>query len=159
MVWAARSMVRAVSKYSLLSISPPQSQFERQNAVELQPITERRTGPLHRRSSVPYICMRRGYLGLRSTTCAPREWWERGSSPGGYLATSVDQLVTLMFAKYAREAAKALPSDKAYPPRGSEKRTARASNGLALGLISVRKSPAQTNGRWSLPIRLAHRLL
>src|ERR1700675_3406554 len=74
-------MVRAVSKYSLLSISPPQSQFERHNAVELQPITERRTGPLHRRSSVPYICLRRGYLGLRSTTCAPREWWERGSSP------------------------------------------------------------------------------
>jgi hypothetical protein len=56
---------------------------------------------------------------------------ERGSSPGGYLATSVDQLVTLLFANYAREVAKALPSDKAYPPRGSEKRTARASNGLA----------------------------
>src|SRR5258708_27286570 len=121
-------MVRAVSKYSLLSISPPQSRFERHNAVELQPITERRAGPLHRRSSVPYICMRRGYLGLRSTTCTPREWWERGSSPGGYLATSVDQLVTLLFAKNAREAAKALPSDKAYPPR--------ASNGLASGLIS-----------------------
>jgi hypothetical protein len=48
------------------------------------------------------------------TTCAPREWQERGSSPGGYLATSVDQLVTLLFAKYAREVAKALPSDKAY---------------------------------------------
>src|ERR1700737_3556597 len=62
MVWAARSMVRAVSKYFLLSISPPQSRFERHNAVELQPITERRTGPLHRRSSVPYICLRRGYL-------------------------------------------------------------------------------------------------
>jgi hypothetical protein len=31
---AARSMVRAVPKYSLLSISPPQSQFERHNAVE-----------------------------------------------------------------------------------------------------------------------------
>src|SRR5947207_9303973 len=61
-------MVRAVSKYSLLSISPPQSQFERHNAVELQPITEERTGPLHRRSSRPYICMRRGYLGLRSGT-------------------------------------------------------------------------------------------
>src|SRR4051812_3975061 len=30
-------MVRAVSKYSLLSISPPQSRFERHNAVELQP--------------------------------------------------------------------------------------------------------------------------
>jgi len=44
--------------------------------------------------------------------------------------------VTLLFAKYAREVAKALPSDKAYPLRGSEKRTARASNGLALGLIS-----------------------
>ena len=56
--------------------------------------------------------------------------------PGGYLATSVDQLVALLFAKYAREVAKALPSDKAYPLRGSEKRTARASNGLALGLIS-----------------------
>jgi hypothetical protein len=33
--------------------------------------------------------------------------------PGGYLATSVDQLVALLFAKYAREVAKALPSDKA----------------------------------------------
>src|ERR1700674_5497965 len=106
-------MVRAVSKYFLLSISPPQSRFERHNALELQPITERRTGPLHRRSSVPYLCLRQGYLGLRSTTCAPREWQERGSSPGGYLATSVDQLVTLLFAQYAREVAKALPSDKA----------------------------------------------
>jgi hypothetical protein len=37
------------------------------------------------------------------TTCAPRESQERGSSPGGYLATSVDPLVTLLFAKYARE--------------------------------------------------------
>ena len=33
---------------------------------------------------------------------------------GGYLATSVEQLVTLLFAEYAREVAKALPSDKAY---------------------------------------------
>jgi len=41
---------------------------ERHNVLELQPITERQIGPLHRRSSVPYICMRRGYLGLRSTT-------------------------------------------------------------------------------------------
>src|ERR1700716_2709126 len=105
-------MVRAVSKYSLLSISPPQAQFERHDPVELQPITERRTGPLHGRSSVPYICMRRGYLGLRSTTCAPRECWERGSSPGGYLATSVDQLATRLFAKNAREAAKARQATK-----------------------------------------------
>jgi len=45
---------------------------------------------------------------------------ERGSSPGDYLATSVDQVVTLLFAKYAGEVVKALPSDKAYPPRGSE---------------------------------------
>jgi hypothetical protein len=52
--------------------------------------------------------------------CAPREWQERGSSPGGYLATSVDQLVTLLFAKYAREAAKSPPSGKAFPLRGSE---------------------------------------
>src|SRR6476469_8963245 len=112
-------MVRAVSKYSLLSISPPQSQFERHNALELQPITERRIGPLHRRLSVPYLCLKRGYLGLAlpSTACAPREWWERGSSPGGYLARSVDQLVTLVFAKYVREVAKALPSDQAYPLR------------------------------------------
>jgi hypothetical protein len=44
--------------------------------------------------------------------------------------------VTLLFAKYAREVAKALPSDQAYRLRGSEKRTARASDGLALGLIS-----------------------
>jgi hypothetical protein len=34
---------------------------------------------------------------------------ERGSSPGGYLATSVDQPVTLLFAKYAGEVVKALP--------------------------------------------------
>jgi hypothetical protein len=33
--------------------------------------------------------------------------------PRGYLATSVDQLVTLLFAKYARELAKTLPSDQA----------------------------------------------
>jgi hypothetical protein len=38
--------------------------------------------------------------------------------------TSVDQLVTLLFAKYARKVAKALPSDQAYPLRGSEKCTA-----------------------------------
>jgi hypothetical protein len=44
--------------------------------------------------------------------------------------------VPLLFAKYAREVAKALPSDQAYPLRGSEKRTARASYGLVLGLIS-----------------------
>src|ERR1700730_8270630 len=56
------------------------------NAVKVQLITARRTGPLHGRLSVPYMCVRRGYLGLRSTTC-----------------TST-----------------ALPSDKAYPPRGSE---------------------------------------
>src|ERR1700676_732376 len=68
-------MVRAVSKYSLLSMLPPQSEFDWHNAVELQPITERRTEPLHRRLSVPYIRLREGYLGLRSTTCAPREWW------------------------------------------------------------------------------------
>jgi hypothetical protein len=55
---------------------------------------------------------------------------------GGYPATSVDQLVTLLFAKYAREVAKALSSNQAYPLRGSEKRPARASTGLALGLIS-----------------------
>jgi hypothetical protein len=45
---------------------------------------------------------------------------ERGSSPGGYLATSVDQLVTLLLAKYAGEVVKALPRDKAYSPRGWE---------------------------------------
>ena len=44
--------------------------------------------------------------------------------------------VTLLFAKYAREVARALPSDQAYPLRGSVKRAARASDGLALGLIS-----------------------
>src|SRR5260370_41781718 len=55
-------MLRAVSKYCLLSISPPRSQWERHNAVELQPITGRRIGPLHRRSSVPYICLRRFIL-------------------------------------------------------------------------------------------------
>jgi hypothetical protein len=36
---------------------------------------------------------------------------ESGFSPGDYLATSVDQLVTLLSAKYAGEVIKALPSD------------------------------------------------
>jgi hypothetical protein len=73
-------------------------------------------------------------------------------SPGGYLATSVDQLVTLLFAKYAREVAKALPSDKAYPPRGSEKRTARASNGLAgFWQIVLQKSFCVTEDNFSGP--------
>jgi hypothetical protein len=49
------------------------------------------------------------------------------------LISAIWQLVTRLFAKYAREVAKALPSDKAYPLRGSEKRMARASNSLALG--------------------------
>jgi hypothetical protein len=40
--------------------------------------------------------------------------------------------VVLLFAKFAREVAKALPSDKAYPLHGSEKRTARASSNVAL---------------------------
>src|ERR1700739_4024626 len=46
-------MVCAVSKYALLSIPPPQSRFERHNAVQLQPITESWIGPLHRRLSAP----------------------------------------------------------------------------------------------------------
>jgi hypothetical protein len=72
MVWATRRMVRAVSKYPLLIISPPQSRFERHDAFEPQSITKTRSGPLHGRSSVPYIWLGRGYLGLRSTTCAHR---------------------------------------------------------------------------------------
>jgi hypothetical protein len=32
---------------------------------------------------------------------------ERGSSPGGHLAISVDQLVALLFAKYVRDVATA----------------------------------------------------
>jgi hypothetical protein len=51
------------------------------------------------------------------------------------LVRPVDQLVTLLLAKHAREVAKVLPSDKAYPLRGSEN-ARRASDGLALGLIS-----------------------
>jgi hypothetical protein len=54
--------------------------------------------------------------------------------------------VTLLFAKYAREVAKTLPSDQAYPLRGSEKRTAHASNGLALGLISSHLTLGVGNG-------------
>jgi hypothetical protein len=57
-----------------------------------------------------------------------------GSSPGAYRATSVDQLVTLLFAKYAREVAKALPSDKRI--LFAARKNIRASNGLAFGLIS-----------------------
>jgi hypothetical protein len=51
--------------------------------------------------------------------------------------------VTLLFAKYVREVAKALPSDQAYPLRGSEERTARASNGSGLipGFGTFRTSP------------------
>jgi hypothetical protein len=78
-------------------------QFDWHNAVELQPITERRAGPLHRRLSVPYIRLRQGYLGLRVDHLRASRVVERGSSPGGYLATSVDQLVTLLLAKYAGE--------------------------------------------------------
>jgi hypothetical protein len=58
---------------------------------------------------------------------------EGGFSPGGNLATSIDQLVTLLFAKYAREVAKALPQSLSSARFG--KRTARASSCLALGLI------------------------
>ena len=49
-------------------------------------------------------------LDGRRATCAPRVV-ERGSSPG-YLATSVDQLVTLLFAKYAGEVVMAPPRTK-----------------------------------------------
>jgi hypothetical protein len=52
------------------------------------------------------------------TTRAPREWQGRGSLPSGLLATSVDQLVTLLLPRYARQVAKALPSDRAYPQLG-----------------------------------------
>src|ERR1700746_1311288 len=69
------------------AFSPPQSQFDWHNAVKVQAIAERRTGPLHRRSSVPYIRLREGYLSLRSTTCAPRERWNV-APPGGYLDVS-----------------------------------------------------------------------
>jgi hypothetical protein len=51
---------------------------------------------------------------------------------GGYLATSVDQQVTLLLTKYARAVAKALPSDQAYLC-AARKNARRASNGLALG--------------------------
>jgi len=30
---------------------------------------------------VPYIRLRQGYLGLRSTTCAPCEWWNVAPRP------------------------------------------------------------------------------
>jgi hypothetical protein len=67
---------------------------------------------LHRGSSVPYIRLRRAYLGLGSSTCAAREWRKRGSSRSGHPAISVDQLVMVLFTKHAREVAKARPSDK-----------------------------------------------
>jgi len=49
---------------------------------------------------------------------------ERGSSRGGYLAKSVDQLVTLLFAKYAREVAKGCQATSVSSARLG-KRTAR----------------------------------
>jgi hypothetical protein len=38
--------------------------------------------------------------------------------PSGCLATSVDQLATLLLAKHARQVAKALPSDRAFARLG-----------------------------------------
>jgi hypothetical protein len=104
-------MVCAVSKYSLLSILPPQSQFDWHNAVELQPITERRI----RTIAQTFISALHSFETriLRFTVDHLR-------ATGGYLATSVDQLVTLLLAKYAGEVVKALPRDKAYSPRGWE---------------------------------------
>src|SRR6266403_2586542 len=122
MVGAARSMVRAVSKYSLLSISPPQSQFEWHNAVELQPITEERTGPLHRRSSRPYICMRRGYLGLRSGTvptgeARPLSHWERHTR---YRSTSPTRYASTWALRRSSEAVGAAGSTAYFPSASIE---------------------------------------
>jgi hypothetical protein len=69
---------------------------------------------------VPYICSKRRILKFTVGCLRALRVVVRGSSPDGYLATSVDQLVTLLFAMHAREVAKALPSNKAYPPRGTE---------------------------------------
>ena len=69
---------------------------------------------------MPYICLERRILKFTIDRLRALRVVVRGSSPDGYLATSVDQLVTLLFAMYAREVAKALPSNKAYPPRGTE---------------------------------------
>jgi hypothetical protein len=69
---------------------------------------------------VPYICLKRRILKFTIDHLRALRVVVRGSSPDGYLATSIDQLVTLLFAMYAREVAKALPSNKAYPPRGTE---------------------------------------
>jgi hypothetical protein len=54
---------------------------------------------------------------LRSTTCTPRKW-KRGSSPDGYLETSVEQLATLLFAKRAREVAR--PKKRAARATGAD---------------------------------------
>src|SRR5258707_7780814 len=129
-------MVRAVSKYSLLSIlasTIPVRLAQRRRTT----INHRETDRTIAQSFISALHLFETMI-LRFTIDHLRASRVVGTwlPPGGYLATSVDQLVTLLFAKYAREVAKALPSDQAYPLRGSEKRTARASNGLALGLIS-----------------------
>jgi hypothetical protein len=103
------------------AFSPPQSQFERHNAVELQPITERRTRTIAQTFISALHSFETRILRFTVDHLRASRVVERGSSPGDYLATSVDQLVTLLFAKYAGEVVKALPSDKAYPPRGSER--------------------------------------
>ncbi len=59
-------------------------------------------------------------------------WFLARRLPGDIGRSAGDAVVR----QVRREVAKALPSDQAYPLLGSEKRTARAFDGLALGLIS-----------------------
>ena len=118
------------------AFSPPQSQFERHNAVELQPITERRTGPLHGRSSVPYICLRRGILRftidhLRASRVVATCLLAR-RLPSDIRRSAGDAVVRQVRSRGRQGAAKRQSVSSAR----LGKRTARASNGLALGLIS-----------------------
>src|SRR5229473_4757947 len=125
-------MVRAVSKYSLLSISPPQSRFEGHNALELQPITERRTGPLHRRSSAPYHLYETRILRftidhLRASRVVGT-WLLARRLPGDIGRSAGDAVVRQLRSQGRQGAAKRQSVSSARPG----KRTTRASNGLAL---------------------------
>src|SRR5258707_2826008 len=104
-------MVRAVSKYSLLSILA--------STIPVRLAQRRRTTINHRGTDRTIAQTFISALHLFETMilrftidhlCASRAVGTWLRSPGGYLAISVDQLVTLLFANYAREVAKALPS-------------------------------------------------
>src|SRR3982074_2172977 len=112
-------MVRAVSKYSLLSILA--------STIPVRLAQRRRTTTNHRETdrTIAQTCISALHLFetmiLRFTIDHLRASRVVGTwLLARRLATLVDQLVTLLFARYTREVAKALQSDEAYPLRGLE---------------------------------------